>query len=1008
MAASDPNRPVSGEVRTTVYIPTQAVDRSIPHNFHPSIPTTNRFGDEYVGPTAEVEEAPPLLELEELAEIARQVIPEETLLDAELTISPLDRVRFLYRLVPEHLQTDLIRTAIRINDLYGFFETLTPEDFRTRPEVIWANTQELYNLTYKSVGYYTRNNHHPATALEKALNMARQGKNALLIRIDYDIASLNKLDPSGALADKVVDYFDEWYTELEIDPVAWNTFGDNTPAYAQMMDRTAWMVVGPNSEEGNALLDYIIYQQAYAEDDVKKMLRTAQSNGEIPPPAQLNVEEVALRATIHHDTLHLKDFMSGYAGEHSLRSYAEVPRFEIVKQIIREMSRVTAQTAYLKSNPPPEGVGAWIDHHIYIYGPDALPTSAEPEAYATLQGDIAIGKKFVPFGLYGPGMDIQDPELRAQALNIDFRHAIGFLYRHPKFEGDGGAIERSAYLFDSMRKDGVTTAQVAEFLQNIRFIAQHDLNMLEMGRRDVVNSFVMTPSEALTQVAIYSAYYGIPYDIMHAEEIDDGNALTTTYPEKIDDPVNGMVDAKFQKMKTAPHRGAERMSANISAMATSTVASPALHTSGIRLATPQEVLALSSGMLLDGRSVETILHHSPNISPLKTGLYPVVVTATGDQILSVSSSHLRDGTVMNKRFFAESLARETQLAFGEMMGEYPVQPSTKVETVTGVQRTKLYYGDALAMLTGDIERVVPALQPTANMPPFLKPVSLTITATDAPDISSLIAPEIFRFRSLQLFQQVDDLKKADYLKGRYAVLPGSFGTVASTKSDLSQLPPEYLKLLGQESIPLESFKPEPMITPILEPGKFDGQESIRPVRIGSIGTLTGDGYIFQPEGKKILPPPEPMIFPATPPKISNTFAFDGNDGTITVGVLGDAAIIASTQMKMPSIPVEMSGFRTGYSTAGFGGLAFPIVEKAVLWGMGLYLDKIKLPNDKIIEPFINNLLPETDYALKVPSGIEWAIDGILNPLISAWQFVDKELEEAVTNNPPSFYDSETT
>lgn len=459
----------------------------------------------------------------------------------------------LYRLIPEHLRTAHTSRLLRIAEIREFFNELTAANLHRNLGRVKAAAHELKRLTGSIIEMYTEKGLRPLNGILRLVNEAYNGRNATAVRIDFDIGILNKRDQTGSLADEYIPAIGNWLlSKIEYSDEAVRIFGDFLPVVIRLLERTSFIIVGSNSEQGRKLVEFVKRKLTTFEDDIRGILLAQQKEGHIAQSVDLS--SFRPTATVYHSTLYFTSFMERQRRVMHISNIKQVPRHMVISLIEKELTRFNAEAVWLKDHSPAKmlTIGGFR-----IYNNSALPKKNANEGIInSLKTYIARRKGTIPFGVFG-FEDETDPEVRSYNRFPDIRHAVGEITRPRRIKG-GGSLE---YFLDRVYQltQNNNKQRDGELLNNIKRAAedlcQRLLNMGEEARHDPQYLALMKPTRRtdgenanffMEQIALLEAFlrlagHGhVKYNIIATIEFDDAKASLDAIPP------SGATDARFQ------------------------------------------------------------------------------------------------------------------------------------------------------------------------------------------------------------------------------------------------------------------------------------------------------------------------------------------------------------------------------------------------------------------------------------------------------------------------------
>lgn len=480
--------------------------------------------------------------------------------DSNHIVDARERFR-LYNMIPENVLTAHTARMMEIEKLWDFLKDLSPADFARKLDEIKAATHKLVELSYDIIRVYTNDGLLPNFAVSRLVKAAYAGEDVTAIRFDLDVSGLNSGDPTGTHADEYIPEVGDWlHTNVVTSFNIYRLFGGVPPVVVQYPNRTSFALFGPNRERGKKFIEFVMGRLAFYEEDMRAALSIAQAEGLIAP--DVDVANFSPTGTIHHTTIHLREFMQDYARRYRLRGIADVPTHEVIAHVLSEMRRVAAETTFLNDHAVADAVRIG---GLAVYGDEALPLPLNSE-YGSLLEYIRTGHGSIDFGRFGYQNE-EDPETRAMmehpdvALNLKDITSL----RQPNGNGGGrqggGAIENLSYWVERFVANPAL-AQKSElfhlFKAEVENMARLVLNLGEEARR----AFNFTPTMKSTrrirgenadffmeQIGLMNrllrnlGYERAAYDVLATIEVDDGRAFGRAFPSK-----DG-VDGNFQMIK---------------------------------------------------------------------------------------------------------------------------------------------------------------------------------------------------------------------------------------------------------------------------------------------------------------------------------------------------------------------------------------------------------------------------------------------------------------------------
>lgn len=808
----------------------------------------------------------------ELGNVINGKITYADINNTQLTILPAERLE-LYRHSPPHLRTAHTDRLLKIGDLWKYFKSLKPEDFKKRSQKIREAASELKELTFDVIDLYTEGRLLPIFGVSRLTNEAYRGRDATAIRFDFDIGTLNRLvDPTGSLADEFIPAIGDWFNDKIVsDRQAFYLFGEQPLTVIRLPERTSFVVIGPNSEEGKELVNFVTSELKYFTWDMQNRLLEAQKKGRIAPDVDISAFEPT--ATAHYTTIHLKGFMEEYRSNHNLSPIRKIPRYKVVNHVLDELRRLAGETTYLKAYPPAEP--AIVVGGFFVYGDEALPKESEP-MYQSLTEFIGGGRGFIPFGRFG-FQDEKDPETRFIHEYRDIPHHLGDIYSQSR-GGRKGALEYFLQMVDSLTLHPALarTPKLDLFRKTTDSLVMLVLNIGEEARRDSkfpspvksIRTWSKEPADFFLEQVGSLEYLsleglkGVKYDILATVEVDDGRSFTTQHP------IVSLIDEDFQRIKW---------------------------------------------LIFD---IEKEME-----------LYPPVVAAEGDQIRVAVPSVTKNGV----KLMPEDILKYYQQRVHRWFADKQFQPYAKVVGEDGeLVRLPIWVDKE----SGELK--VADRQPKKYVP-WEKALTVTISYTEMPDLSKLgsaseaSGAEKANRKIHLMFKYIDKNLKAQngpFVKEGFGRLPEDFENGSwmpdPLKSKFSMLSDFDLDwLFKAETIPIrDDVNLEPLSTPMPElPGMLDGLIVSMPVKVPSRFRWGSGGVIIAPEPVRDTQVPQPMITPADPPGVPHTLASGAAlaQEDIVAGFLGDT--LAATSYKafssvtlprfnLPRIPAA------GYASGG--------------------------------------------------------------------------------------------
>lgn len=418
--------------------------------------------------------------------------------------------------------------------LYG----LAPTDFYRNGNEIASSVRKLTQLAYFVLDLYSERGLLPAFAIERLVNEAYKGKDAVAMQIDFDVWMHNRADKSGSLVDELIPALSDWFlTHIKNSKKAFEAFGA-PPTVVRTAQRTSFVVIGPNAEQGDEFIKFVMEELRHLEPDIKKSLCLAQTEGRVS--AKVGFDDFKLTAAAHHSKMRLKGL-------------GRVSREDRLKEVSNELARLSAEVKFLKDNPPVDR-GTLIGG-VYVYDDPALPIEIDP-LYASLRYYVDKKAGFIFPGQFGYG-HILDPEARARHEYPEYNDDIGLVSR-PLHKNGGGAVERLLMMTDTFlaAPNRISAEKLRRFKQAVDDLALRILNLGETARRFSRYPMLMKAKRYwegekqkeradffVEEISRYENIFGVEYDKLVAIEVDDGRAFGENYPSP------DLVDGHFQMIK---------------------------------------------------------------------------------------------------------------------------------------------------------------------------------------------------------------------------------------------------------------------------------------------------------------------------------------------------------------------------------------------------------------------------------------------------------------------------
>lgn len=621
----------------------------------------------------------------------------------------------LYDLVPDFMLTAHTSRIKRIGELWDYFMDLKPVDFERQPQQIKSRAELLEKLSRRIADVYTENDFLPNFAVNRLIRAAYAGEDITAVRFDWDISRLNAMDETGTLADEFIPEVGDWLrTKIVDDPGVRELFAGDPPVAIRLPERTSFAMFGSNSEKGARLVNFLIGRMGTFEEDMQRAMIAHQREGWISPDVDL--DSFSPRATIHHTTIRLKDFMHEYARANGYESIEDVPRHIVVEHALSELRRLAAQTTFLKAYSPAYAVRIG---GLFVYDDDALP-KADPAdvAYESLKYFIDNGRGSIPFGRFGY-QDEADPETRAMLEHPEVAENMTYLSGQMG-GGKGGAMEHfnfwiSAFLANP--KFARRPQAFGLFKREVENLARLVLNLGEEGRREYRYPSMMKSTRRISgegadffmeQVGMMNnlvdsmGQSGVKYDILAMVEVDDGRAFGMSYPT-----VDG-VDGKFQIIKK---------------------------------------------LIFD--------------TAVEMGMFPPVIAAEGDQIRLAIPSMKMDGSRIEPEDFLGRYQKNVRGWYEER--KFYFQPFAKVKEGQRVDRIPVWMnGEGGFRVSEEIPE---------GFEPFRKVVTVTVAWTWMPDMSTAEGARQANERVRLGFKYIDKVgktQKGPFVKEGLVRLPDDY------------------------------------------------------------------------------------------------------------------------------------------------------------------------------------------------------------------------------------------
>lgn len=457
----------------------------------------------------------------------------------------------LYREIPSHLQTELTKTMITISRFMEFVEGLTEVDIKKgriqRKIREWM--ERLPKLAETVIRYYTEEGLRPLRAILRLMDEAYAERDATAIRIDLDIARLNKQDPTGSLADEYIPALGRWLTKnIERDEEAKRLFRDFRPVVIRLPERTSFLIAGSNREQGALLVRLVMEKLKGLEKDIREELIRLQSLGKIAK--EVDLTRFSPTGVVHYTTMPLGSFMTKYKAAKQLESARRIPRPVASSKVMDEIARLNAETVLLKEARPQQ---AMLVGGFTVYGHIDPIIGGDENMLRGLEEYIRERKGTIPLGRYGYEGE-KDPYVKSRERYPDLTHAVAEITRPIHIKG-GGSLEYLTSIIQELISGKNPSLELLEQLKRAaKDLVQRLLNMGEEGRRDSQYLMLMKPTRTMgdknanffvEQVGLIHAFLqraGVDakYNVIAAIELDDMKASLGKYPPR------GDVDTRFQ------------------------------------------------------------------------------------------------------------------------------------------------------------------------------------------------------------------------------------------------------------------------------------------------------------------------------------------------------------------------------------------------------------------------------------------------------------------------------
>lgn len=530
--------------------------QSVPDVFQPGLinqttmPTVANVGDTYTEPNLVLN-----------AVLKGRSLPP-TLADFNIpypTLTVDERLAF-FNQIPEINLTAHTRGLIRAGEIREYFRNLTPEDFATRSEKIFAQAQELANITHEVINLRISDGFDPFFAVSRLRNEVWHGDGkAVVLVFDLHMRKINVLDESKALGTWVIDQNREFFQdEIKHSKAVYDNLRV-LPTAVQMRNRTAFVVVSTNSREGEVFKQITLEQLSRYPDYMAEKLTLAQAEGLVP--ADIDTASVEFGATGYFTTVDLKDGIP-----------KRLRGMELDHFLIDKLQPVVSTTAWLKTAEVNDPAAVLLRAAgVTVFGDRALE-GLDPIAASALHLDIENERAFVKFGVYIPYLTTDgrmgpiEKKHLAKYITPDLSMQRGELTRRPSLNG-GGDLEHFMGVVTTLTEHP-ELAQRPALMALLRAETDNLVGkVIHMGAEARADAQLMVAMNPLT------VWHGKPADFL----VEQASGINVTLPEgykayrfdmegnwagrfAAQYPAKGkLADENFQAINWQPYRAAHEM-----------------------------------------------------------------------------------------------------------------------------------------------------------------------------------------------------------------------------------------------------------------------------------------------------------------------------------------------------------------------------------------------------------------------------------------------------------------